>query len=141
MWIASNSRSAMPDFSSIAPMKTNSGTAANTKFDDRSSIFSMNWCTTLSPKITSPKVTAVIIIAKTTCTPRNISPKASGSIRNGSASIGQGSVRAGSSTRSTDFSSSTNTCSANRRKETKNTSRNGQTGRFSADWPLRSPRA
>ena len=43
MWIASNSRSAMPDFSSIAPMKTNSGTAAKTKLEERSSIFSMNW--------------------------------------------------------------------------------------------------
>ena len=43
MWIASNSRSAMPERSSIAPMKTNSGTAASTKFDEMSSIFSMNW--------------------------------------------------------------------------------------------------
>ena len=43
MWIASNSRLAMPERSSIEPMKTNSGTAASTKFDAISSIFSMNW--------------------------------------------------------------------------------------------------
>ena len=38
-WIASNSRSAMPARSSIAPMKMNSGTAASTKFDAMASIF------------------------------------------------------------------------------------------------------
>ena len=64
MWIASNSLSAMPDFSSIAPMNTNSGTAANTKFDEMSSIFSMNWKMTWSPKMTRPNSTAVIIIAE-----------------------------------------------------------------------------
>ena len=42
IWIASNSLSAMPDFSSIAPMNTNSGTAAKTKFEEMSSIFSTN---------------------------------------------------------------------------------------------------
>ena len=83
MWMASNRRSAMPDFSSIAPMKTNSGTAANTKFDDRSSIFSTNWWMTLGPKMASPKAAAVSIIANATCTPRNISVKASGSMKKG----------------------------------------------------------
>ena len=42
-WIASNSRSAMPARSSIAPMKMNSGTAASTKFDAMASTFCMNW--------------------------------------------------------------------------------------------------
>ena len=83
MCIASNSFSAIPDFSSIAPMNTNSGTAANTKLEEMSSIFSMNWKITRLPKIPRPNSTAVIIIANATCTPRNIRPKATGSIRNG----------------------------------------------------------
>ena len=40
---ASNSSSAMPERSSMVPMKTNSGTAASTKFEAMSSIFSINW--------------------------------------------------------------------------------------------------
>ena len=83
MWIASKSLSAMPDFSSMAPMNTNSGTAANTKFDEMSSIFSMNWKMTRLPKIARPNSTAVIIIENATWTPRNIRTKATGSMRNG----------------------------------------------------------
>ena len=83
IWMASNSLSAMPDFSSMAPMNTNKGTAAKTKLEEMSSIFSMNWKITRSPKITRPNSTAVIIIENATCTPRNIRLKATGSIRNG----------------------------------------------------------
>ena len=73
----------MPERSSIEPMNTNSGTAANTKFDERSSIFSMNWKTTRSPNTARPNSTAVIIMQNATGKPRNISVKATGSIRNG----------------------------------------------------------
>ena len=83
MWIASKSLSAMPDFSSIEPMKTKSGTAAKTKFDEMSSTLSTNWNTTRLPKITRPKSTAVIIIENATWIPRNIRVKATGSMRNG----------------------------------------------------------
>ena len=45
---ASNSFSAMPERSSMVPMNTNSGTAARTKLEAMSSIFSITW------KITAP---------------------------------------------------------------------------------------
>src|SRR5918995_1538587 len=56
---ASNSSSAMPERSSIVPMKTNSGTAASTKFDAMSSTLSMNWKITAPLNTSQPKTSAV----------------------------------------------------------------------------------
>ncbi len=43
MWMASNKRSAMPERSSMAPIKINSGTAARMEFEAVSSILVSSW--------------------------------------------------------------------------------------------------
>lgn len=48
---ALKSCSAIPERSSIAPMKTKRGTAASTKLEATSSIFWVNWKNTASPKV------------------------------------------------------------------------------------------
>ena len=63
---ASNSCSAIPERSSIAPMKMNSGTAASTKFDPTASIFWANWKITAASKVRYPKTSAMPIIEKAT---------------------------------------------------------------------------
>ncbi len=49
-WTALKSCSAIPERSSIEPMKTKSGTAASTKFEATLSTFCVNWKKTASPK-------------------------------------------------------------------------------------------
>ena len=84
MWIASNSLSAMPECSSIAPMNTNSGTAAKHEVG-RDVLDLLDELEDRPGRRTStrPNSTAVIIMQKATGKPRNISVKATGSIRNG----------------------------------------------------------
>ena len=72
--IASNNRLAMPERSSMAPMKMNSGIAANTKFLPTSSIRLCIWAASVSPKRNRPNAKAVDIRLIATGIPRNTSP-------------------------------------------------------------------
>ncbi len=60
----------MPERSSIEPMKTNKGTAARTKLEATSSIFSDAWKTKDVPKVQTPNTAAVAIIENATGKPR-----------------------------------------------------------------------
>ena len=66
---ASNSFSAMPERSSIAPMKMNIGTAARTKFEATASIFWANWKMTAVSKVRYPNTRATPIMEKATWKP------------------------------------------------------------------------
>jgi hypothetical protein len=82
VWIASNSREAMPDASNMAPMKMKSGTAASTWAVATSSIFWMNWyCRPTMPKEWSPNTTASAIMVSATGNPVRITAIRAGNIQ------------------------------------------------------------
>ena len=72
IWIASNSRLAVPERSSIAPMKTKRGAAAMTWFEVISWTLATKRWTVVPPNSSTPKTSATLISAKATGTPRKI---------------------------------------------------------------------